>query len=364
MSRPANVHLLELPRVAGGITDLTAITGRLGDLTTRVLGSAAGDPGTWALKIQLGTPGRVAAVAPEWSAAVAGALGGGRSDVFTCDTLSVTTRGMETAAGQREQATAKGYDPAGSAPRYLVADDPEGDASPLVAVEDEGELGEVGLAALTAPVAGLAVVTPVRPHPHAGFLGALTSLGLGLVDRETKLRIHQDIRPTVDTPLCAGCGSCLEVCIFDAIDISSGRARIDHQKCTGCGECMNVCFMAGIAAEDAAGIPRFQAKVAVAARAARQGTLEALRPAVYLNLLMRPDRSARGPKRQREPLGDVGVLAATDPVALDRATWDLIAQRSGGSLQGWSGFLQEPGPLLERAATEGLGRPDYRLLRI
>ena len=120
------------------------------------------------------------------------------------------------------------------------------------------------LAGGLARVGGLCLLAPVRPHPHVGFTGAVTGLGPGLADFQGKLMLHRDIRPKVDTPLCAGCGSCLSVCLFDAITIEAGRANISHEKCTGCGECMNVCFMAGISAEDAASIPLFQRKLAAA----------------------------------------------------------------------------------------------------
>jgi len=245
-----------------------------------------------------------------------------------------------------------------------VADGP-GEGDPLV-VNPSGEpdLAGLTLAPALKGFAGLCVLTPVRPHPHAGFQGALINLGVGLADRAGKLLVHRDIRPRVDTPLCAGCGSCLAVCLFDAISIQTGRAMIDHRKCTGCGECMNVCFMAGISAEEAAGIPRFQKKVAAAALAARDAAT-AGRPdrSGYLNLLVRLDRQAGGAGgRGRSRLGDVGVLGSRDPVALDRATWDLIVARSGDSLAVWSGFKQEPGSLLDHAEKLGLGSQDYNLV--
>jgi len=199
-----------------------------------------------------------------------------------------------------------------------------------------------------------------------GFTGAVTGLGPGLADREGKLLLHRDIRPKVNTPLCAGCGSCLAVCLYDAIAIDAGRAFIDHEKCTGCGECMNVCFMAGISAEDAEGIPRFQQKLAASAVAARDTLIDGKSGrAGYFNLLVRLDRHAGGAKaRGRKRLGDVGVLASRDPVALDQATWDLVVSRMDGPLSSWSGFQQDPGTLLEHAEHLGLGTREYRLVQV
>ncbi|MCK9996324.1 MAG: 4Fe-4S binding protein [Candidatus Krumholzibacteria bacterium] len=326
-----------------GLTELVA---RLG------LSGVAGPNSRWGLKVQLGAQGLPPSVDPAWARAVADALAvPGDADPargsFCFDTLSITTGGLDKADTHLGMAEVKGYGAAGNGLSYLVADAP-GQDDPL------------------ARVAGICLLSPVRPHPHAGFHGALTNLGVGLTDRPGKLLLHEDIRPVVNTPLCAGCGSCMTVCLFDAITLNAGRAFIDHEKCTGCGECMNVCFMAGISPEEAACIPVFQKKVAAAALTARDAVAGA-KPgrAGFFNLLVRQDRrSGVARARGRERLGDVGVLASRDPVALDQATWDLIVNRMDGPLANWSGFMQEPGPLLERAQELELGSRGYRLVEV
>ncbi len=334
-------------------------------LVTRLglAGAAARGPGRWAVKVHLGPRGRTAAVPPAWAAAAAAALVGAGGDpatrTFCCDTLSINLEGLDTVAGHLALAAAKGYGSGGAAPPFQVADDPAHGPSPAPRAADQPSL-----AVLAAGATGLLVLNPVRPHPHLGFGGALFAVGAGLADRAGKLALHRDIRPEVDTPLCAGCGSCLAVCLFDAIVLRGGRAVIDHEKCTGCGECMNHCFMAGISAEEAAGIPRFQRRVAGAVPAALAGAGTKPRPAGYLNLLLGLERRAGGPGRRPDRTGAVGVLASRDPVALDRATWDLAAGGPLGSLPAWSGFPIVPGDLLEAAAARGLGDVAYRLVTI
>ena len=151
-----------------------------------------------------------------------------------------------------------------------------------------------------------------------------------------------------------------------AIKLNAGRAYIDHKACTGCGECMNVCFMAGINPEEEAGVPAFQARVADAALAARLRITggEAARE-VYISFLVRLDRQNGGARsRQRNRLGNIGILASRDPVALDQATCDLISQRMGGNLGDWSGFKQLPEALLARAEAIGLGQRAYKLVTV
>lgn len=40
---------------------------------------------------------------------------------------------------------------------------------------------------------------------------------------------------------CLGCGTCKDVCEFDAIEIIDGIAIIDKDKCTSCKKCLSVC---------------------------------------------------------------------------------------------------------------------------
>lgn len=40
---------------------------------------------------------------------------------------------------------------------------------------------------------------------------------------------------------CIGCGTCVDVCPFDAIDIIDGIAVVNRDKCTGCNNCVVEC---------------------------------------------------------------------------------------------------------------------------
>lgn len=40
---------------------------------------------------------------------------------------------------------------------------------------------------------------------------------------------------------CLGFGTCMSACLFDAIHIKDGVAKVDHEKCTGCLRCLNAC---------------------------------------------------------------------------------------------------------------------------
>lgn len=42
--------------------------------------------------------------------------------------------------------------------------------------------------------------------------------------------------------LCVACGTCVDVCPVNAINVLKGMfARVDEGKCVGCGKCVKVC---------------------------------------------------------------------------------------------------------------------------
>lgn len=321
------------------------------------------------LKVHLGAPGRPSVIAPAWAREAVLAAAPGAVGVLATDTLSIGTRGLDTAEALRAAAVAKGFGGGGDAGLpFVVGDDPTGPA-PLAAAEvPGGRLTGHALAGVLRGAGSLIVLNPVRAHPHLGVVGAVATLGLELADRQAKLRLHGRIRPQVDTPLCAGCGSCLDVCLYDAIVIRAGRATIDHQLCTGCGECMGVCFMAGIAPEEAGGLAVFQedvAEAAVATSLALPVTAGGGPSALYLNFLVHLGSQTTAAKARRRPApGGIGILASRDPVALDAATFAVLEERLGAPLPEWTGYAQEPGPLLARAEALGLGRREHRMREV
>lgn len=42
--------------------------------------------------------------------------------------------------------------------------------------------------------------------------------------------------------LCVACGTCINECKFEAIEITNGiKAKVDLEKCVGCGKCSKIC---------------------------------------------------------------------------------------------------------------------------
>ncbi|MHA1376255.1 MAG: indolepyruvate ferredoxin oxidoreductase subunit alpha [Promethearchaeota archaeon] len=45
----------------------------------------------------------------------------------------------------------------------------------------------------------------------------------------------------VDEDLCVGCEECLEVCIFNGMEMHDGKAVVNQATCLGCGRCETIC---------------------------------------------------------------------------------------------------------------------------
>jgi len=45
----------------------------------------------------------------------------------------------------------------------------------------------------------------------------------------------------VDPDTCVGCEDCMEVCVFEGMEMIDGIARVNQEKCLGCGRCEQVC---------------------------------------------------------------------------------------------------------------------------
>lgn len=311
-----------------------------------------------ALKVQIGERGRPAPLPPAWLAPLARRLHDRGLLPFYTDTCSLYRGELNNAVTQLRHAAERGFVPANAGAVYLVADGVAGEAQHDVAVPGR-HLTRVSVATAAAAAAGLVVLGHCSGHLQTGFAGAIMSLGHGLVPRAAKLLQTEAVKPKIDSALCAACGVCLEVCNFAAIDLVGGRGAIDHELCSGCGQCMTVCYMEGIRPDMAAGSPLFQERVAEHALGV---VADKPNRCAYLNFLLGVTRNDAG-VGQTEPVlfPDIGILASTDPVAVDQATLDLITKVTGRSLAEWVSDQPDPEPQLAHAERIGLGRRRYEL---
>ena len=162
----------------------------------------------------------------------------------------------------------------------------------------------------------LFALTHVKGHVATGVGGAIKNFGMGGVTRKTKRRMHHGSRPRYQKDACTYCGVCAEVCPFDALEVEEGVWKQDMNSCFGCGVCVDACENNTIEYEDA----DFQYVLACAAKACVQD-----KNVIYLNELKRIAKSCDcDPFAGPIICPDIGYLVSDDPVAIDKASLDLI----------------------------------------
>ena len=212
-------------------------------------------------------------------------------------------------------------------------------------------------------------------HDFTGFGGTLKNLAMGCASRRGKMAQHSGVAPKVRVKKCTGCGDCASHCAAGAIALSDGSASIDPETCTGCGECFILCQNDAIRIKHNRSIPVFMENMAEYALGALSGKQDR---ALFLNFLLRVSPGCDCVPYNDSPfVGDIGIIASTDPVAVDQASVDLVNQQpvlAGSCLRTHTNPGEDKFKALfphvdwsiqlEYAEQIGLGRRDYELVTI
>jgi hypothetical protein len=167
----------------------------------------------------------------------------------------------------------------------------------------------------------------------------------------------------------------MKVCPKDAITVKKKKLAIDRERCIGCFECMHACPEHAIDIDWETEIPQFTERMVEYAYGAVQGKEK---KAGFMNFLIRitPDCDCF-PFSDAPIVPDIGILASTDPVAIDAASFDLVNQQQGFSDSLLNGHLHKgedkfkgvhartDGYLQLRYAEEiGMGSRSYDLIKL
>lgn len=241
-------------------------------------------------------------------------------------------------------------------------------------VPSDGEhLGGVELGSLVLDVSNLVVLSHVTAHPLAGVAGAVYNLGMGMLTRTGKSRVHSCLEVQFDENRCDGSKACLSYCPTGAVSDAGLKVSFDSRICNGCLGCFMSCPRGAMSVKPE-GIVKFQESVVEAAKVVASHLKGS---AFYVNFL-----TSVTPQCDDYPYSDIpfvpdlGILASADPVALDWVTYQMIVRSPGipGSMAEDLNVLEKgadkilaitghsPAHMLEYGESMGLGEKECEFL--
>ena len=244
---------------------------------------------------------------------------------FITDTATLYAGSRADAVGHTVTAIEHGFAYAVAGAPVIVADGLSGGYWREVAVDGK-HFRSVRIAGSILDAESMIVLSHVKGHDTAGVGGAIKNLGMGCAPPSGKAEQHA-ARPCLEGENCIGCGRCTLVCPQAAMTVVEGKALFNPEHCVGCGDCVRACPEGAIDFDWTTEIRPFLERLCEYALGAVRGKPGRVG---YINFLLNitPDCDCL-PWSDAAIVPDIGILASTDPVAIDRASIDLINGQQG-----------------------------------
>jgi uncharacterized Fe-S center protein len=282
---------------------------------------------------------------------------------FITDTSTLYTGRRHNAIDHTVLAAERGFSVQGLGVPFIVPDGLFGTAE--TAVRIDGELDqEVFIASDIVRCQSILSVAHFTGHCATCAGATLKTLGMGCSSRKGKMRQHSALKPHVKEGKCVRCGDCHSHCPAGAITLDKVQARIDPGKCIGCAECLAVCRFNAVEYDWQRENEILQKSVAEHALGVMKGKKGR---AVFFNFLITITKDCDCFDKADMPtiVPDLGILASTDPVAVDKAAIDLVEANGGRKLSRLIGNAKLDWRWqIEHAVKIGLGSAEYDLVEV
>jgi uncharacterized Fe-S center protein len=281
-----------------------------------------------AMKIHFGEKGNTGYIKPQWLMDIIAQIKNVSSHVFLTDSNTLYVSQRSNSIDHIHLAWEHGFTRENIGIPVIIADGLLGRDGDEIRVNlPQVKTAKISSVFLNSDV--LLCLTHFTGHILTGFGGALKNLGMGCASRAGKLEQHSDVHPWVSPKQCTGCGV-LVVCKPGAVKFSwdADSARVQEKM-----------------SEYACSVWRlYKDKIG------------------FINFLLKMTKDCDCMSTDQPPIvEDIGILGSLDPVAIDKASVDLMIERSGKDLFR-EGYDVDWSVQLEHGSRIGLGKRDYELI--
>ena len=327
-----------------------------------------------AIKTHFGEEGNTSFISPLWIGPILGFLRKCGVRPFLTDTTTLYGGSRGNGVSHALLAREHGFDAVLLQAPVLIADGIRGTNE--VEVSGPGRhFRSCYLAGEIAEADAMLTCNHFTGHHLGGFAGALKNLAMGCASRRGKMQQHCTTGPVLRADKCRGCGECEAACPAAALLLQEdGTPRLIPERCTGCAKCLAACPEAALRPNWDCGGRDFLERMGEYAAAAHS-LFRA--PVLHINFLLNITPGCDCEGHAAAPLcPDIGVAASYDPVALDRASLDLINRAQWTLPASEEGKAAHHGPLerlhsgtegeylLSCAESLGIGSRAYTLSRV
>lgn len=311
-----------------------------------------------ALKIHFGEKGNDGFIKPDFVRPVIKLVNEKKAKGFLTDTGTIYHGVRIDAVGHLKLAAEHGFSQTRLGIPIIIADGLRGDDWREVEINGT-HFKRVKIATAIHDADVIIALSHFKGHLLAGFGGAIKNLGMGCSSRLGKFEMHSTVSPTVSLEYCDGCGACIIHCAHGALELKGKKIRLDQKLCKGCGECVLYCDYNALSItwnEGAAGVQERFAEYALGATKGKR--------ALYLNFANHITKNCDCLSKNETPLSpDVGILASLDPVAIDKASLDLVKKQAGDVFSKAHPTVDYNIQLIH-AEKLGLGNQEYELITL
>jgi uncharacterized protein len=245
---------------------------------------------------------------------------------FVTDTNTLYFHKRHNAIDHLETAAINGFTPGTIGAPIIIADGLIGKDQEIIKIKGN-YFKEIYIAGAIFYADFIIIATHFTGHPMGCFGGSIKNLAMGCSSIKGKFMQHSEYLPEVEEASCKLCNLCIENCGYDAIRKGNNSIYIIAENCVGCGECIGVCKYGAISPKYPNEAKKLQEKMVeyvMGIKNQKKGRI------VYINFLTDISPGCDCCSFSNAPISpDLGILLSDDPIAIDKASVDLVNNKFG-----------------------------------